>query len=228
MRISLYFCMVVYSLVSCGTAENRYHIDETSSQNQYAKSGIAFHSTTGWTSVVAFYVESQASDTIIEASVAAAETWNDAVGYEVLSFVGVTESERGDNLYDSLDDTDTIIYYEEEWIETTDKASTTLATTVWENAPSSDEIVKADIIMNAEVYLFQDATKSPLEPERSDFVVDAETVILHEFGHLLGLDHVSIDDDENSIMHAKTFIGPYMYTHSLSEGDTANIQELYN
>ncbi|SME87905.1 matrixin family metalloprotease [Pseudobacteriovorax antillogorgiicola] len=231
MRISLLIFLVSIQM-ACGVAEERYHIDEetTPDSNTDDQGGVAFHSSTGWTGSVTFFVEANAPDQIVEASENAAQTWNDAVGYNVLSFGGIAESDRGEELYTSLDDTMTVVYYEESWLDTTGKPSTTLATTVWENAAGSDEIVKGDIILNAEIYAYQDSTVVPDEDdevESTSYVVDTETVLLHEFGHLLGLDHVTVDEDENSVMHPKTFIGLYMHSRELSEGDAFNIQELY-
>ena len=227
MRISLLTALITLQ-VSCGVSQERYNIEEsTIPSNTNDQLGVAFHSSTGWSQSVTFFVESQAPDQIVEAADLAATTWNDAAGYEVLSFSGIVESERGSSLYDSLDDTYTVIYYEEDWLDTTGKPSTTLATTVWENAPESDEIVKGDIILNSEIYLFQDSTMEAQDEDKKDLMVDTETVLLHEFGHLLGLDHVSVEDDEESVMHPKTFIGPYMHARELSEGDTLNIQDLY-
>lgn len=228
MRISLCFFVVISHLVSCGMVEQRAHIDEQYSQTDYKEADIAFHSSTGWNSVVAFYVDNDAPDQIVEASMAAADSWNDAVGFTVLQFSGVTDRNRGESLYSSLNDLDTVVYYEEDWLNTTGKSSSTLATTIWENATGSDEIVKADIIINAELYRFVDSTDTTEEWDSTDIIVDAETVLLHEFGHLLGLDHVSAEDDEDSIMHANTFVGPNMKARVLSQGDADHIQELYN
>ena len=93
-----------------------------------------------------------------------------------------------------MDDQQTIIYYELDWTATTDKPSTTLATTVWQNSESSDEIVRADIIMNAEMYMFQDSTWSPILDDSVSVIFDCESIMLHEFGHLLGLQHVAEEE----------------------------------
>jgi ssRNA-specific RNase YbeY (16S rRNA maturation enzyme) len=213
---------------ACGDLTERQHIEDTTlSSQQNAVDGSPFHSLNGWQSAVAFYVEERAPDHVIESSMFAAESWNDAVGYPVLDFKGVIDSERGETLYASLDDDDTVLYYEDRWISTTDKPTTTLATTVWENEGSSDRIVRGDVILNAEIYLFQDSTQEPLDVEREDVVVDAETVILHEFGHLLGLDHVAEEVDPESVMHARTYIGRFMHSRLPSDGDRQNIKEIY-
>ena len=218
---------LVLGLVGCGMAEQRHSTDNVYAP-QGSDAGIAFHSSTGWVGAVPFLVESAAPDQVIEAAMQAAASWNDAVGHEVLVFSGVSESNRGESLYESLNDDLTIVYYEADWFDTTGKSKSTLATTVWENAPGSDQIIKGDIVLNAEVYMYQDSTEPAIDKEKSSYMVDTETVLLHEFGHLLGLDHVSEDDDAESIMHAKTFIGAYMYARNLSDDDVANIGSLYN
>ena len=120
-----------------------------------------------------------------------------------------------------------MVYYEHNWSSSTAKSSTTLATTVWENATDSDRIVKADVILNAETYTFLDSLNTIPKSVDENRIVDAETVLLHEFGHLLGLDHISEDADSDSIMHAKTFIGPNLSFRNPSSGDIAHIRQLY-
>ncbi len=218
------------TLAACGTAQNRRSIEEDRNANATAKQQAEgpFHSLTGWTEKVSFYIDDTTPDTVIEAAIQAGESWNDAMGREVLTFVGIAKMPRGDELYSSLDDTMTMVYYEKNWKSSTGKADTTLATTVWENANGSDRIVKGDIILNGETYHFCDAMKSTEYLGEDQDIVDAETVLLHEFGHLLGLDHVEVDDDPDSVMHAKTYIGPNMSFRSLSTGDVHNIRQVYD
>jgi hypothetical protein len=121
----------------------------------------------------------------------------------------------------------TMVYYEENWKASTGKADTTLATTVWENANGSDRIIKGDVILNGESYKFCDAMDYASMKGETLEIVDAETVLLHEFGHLLGLDHIDAEVDPDSVMHAKTYIGPSMSFRSLSRGDVENIRQVY-
>jgi hypothetical protein len=218
-----------FTLLACGASQNKRSIDENRSQNANVntKAEGPFHSLTGWTEKVSFYIDDTAPDTVVEAGIHAAESWNDAMGREVLTFTGVAKMPRGDELYSSLDDTYTMVYFEKKWKNTTGKADTTLATTVWENANGSDRIIKGDVILNAETYHYCDAMDVARNLGEDLDIVDAETVLLHEFGHLLGLDHVDVDDDPESVMHAKTYIGPNMSFRSLSDGDVQNIRQVY-
>jgi hypothetical protein len=218
------------NLLACGAAQNKRSIDENRSQNANATQTAEgpFHSLTGWTEKVNYYIDDNSPDAVVEAGIKAAETWNDAMGREVLTFNGVAKMPRGDELYSSLDDTYTMVYFEKNWKNTTGKADTTLATTVWENANGSDRIIKGDVILNGETYHFCDAMDVTRNIGEILDIVDAETVLVHEFGHLLGLDHVDVEDDPESVMHAKTYIGPNMSFRSLSDGDVHNIRQVYD
>lgn len=228
----LSFLTLLTFITACGAPESRRRsIEELQhgSNNAVTTNSTAYHSLQGWSKPVQFLVETSAPDEVVEAAISAAATWADALGgYAILNFKGVASSKRGQDLYSSLDDNSTFIYYEPSWVKTTSKAETTLATTIWENASDSEAIVKGDVILNAETYTFLDASaKIPKSVDESR-VVDAETVLLHEFGHLLGLDHISEEQDPESIMHAKTFIGPNLTFRAPSTHDIENIQLLYN
>jgi hypothetical protein len=218
-----------FTLLACGAEQSRRSIDENRSQNANATQTAdgPFHSLTGWTEKVSFYIDDTAPDAVVEASIKAADSWNDALGREVLTFTAVAKMPRGDQLYSSLDDSYTMVYFEENWKATTGKADTTLATTVWENAVGSDRIIKGDVILNGETYHYCDAMDISGKLGEGLDIVDAQTVLLHEFGHLLGLDHVDVEEDPESVMHAKTYIGPNMSFRSLSDGDVHNIRQVY-
>lgn len=227
---ALFATTLSFTLIACGTSPNRRSIEEHRDANARAAQQPEgpFHSLTGWTEKVGFYVDDTAPDAVVEAAIQAGETWNDAMGREVLTFGGVAKIPRGDDLYSSLEDTLTLVYYEKNWKSSTAKSDTTLATTIWENASGSDRIVKGDVILNAENYSFCDAMNYSSNTAPAHEIVDAQTVLLHEFGHLLGLDHVDVDADPDSIMHAKTYIGPHMSFRSLSDGDVVNIRKVYD
>ncbi len=222
--ILLIFSSILYS---CGGVPSRHstHIEHN------AKSAIedsgAFHSLVGWGGKVGFYVHDSASDKIIDASIKAATTWNVGIGRDALIFLGSARVPRGPDLYSSLDDFFTVIYPERNWAISTGKSEFTLATTVWENASDSEKIIKGDIILNTEAYFFFDANTSELPPTPLMQVVDAETILLHEFGHLLGLGHVEVKSDTESVMHPRTFIGPQTSFRTLSAGDIENARTLY-
>jgi hypothetical protein len=202
-------------------------IDEQTSDRQMGSDGSPFHSYSGWKRQVTFLVENLAPDEVVEASIESARTWNDAVGREVLAFDGTVSLAREKSLYSSLNDEVTTIYYVEDWSGTTGKSSSTLATTIWQNAANSDLIVRGDILLNAEQYVFVDAMTAVSSTIDEKVVVDAQTVLLHEFGHLMGLEHVSFETDGDSVMHAKTFIGARVAARNPSNQDIENLKSLY-
>ena len=221
--------VIASQFVACGAAGGRRNSISESAKgaNSSGSSDSGFHSLVGWQKTVSYYISSEAPDEVVEASQNAAETWGDAVGQVAMKFMGISESSRGKDLYASLDDDTTFVYYEHNWTATTSKSSTTLATTIWENANESDRIVRGDVILNAQTYTFLNSLKTIPKNVDEARVVDAETVLLHEFGHLLGLDHIIESADADSIMHAKTFIGPGLSFRTLSDGDTNHIRSLY-
>lgn len=224
MRILLILMVILNS--ACGFTANRKSSHEASSAAVLSEDS-PFHTLTGWSQTINFYISHRASEDVILSSIRAAKSWNNAIGWELLKFVGLTETTREKSLYASLEDDITVIYVEDDWKVSTGKSDLTLATTVWENEGSSDRIVKGDIILNTENYLFVDALKTSGFEVDPNKIVDAESVLLHEFGHLIGLDHVDTDIDPESVMHAKTYIGPMMSSRALSELDRENISTLY-
>jgi hypothetical protein len=54
-----------------------------------------------------------------------------------------------------------------------------------------------------------------------------ESLALHEVGHLLGLSHISEQDDKYSVMNPSLFIGEGMMTRRLSESDIDRIRSIY-
>ena len=61
----------------------------------------------------------------------------------------------------------------------------------------------------------------------SKIIVDLQSLATHEFGHLLGLSHVTEDVDEYSLMNPSLFIGEGLTTRIPSVGDVQRIQKIY-
>lgn len=224
---------------ACGEKGKQFHIDEdieTSSSTQATAThgsvssslNSFYHSEKGWKAKVLYKIDEKATDDVVQAAGRAANTWNQAIGREVLSFGGRHDGSHGGGLYDSLNDDVTVIYLESNWLKTTQKKTSTLATTVWENNVGDAQIIsKGDIIMNLENYIFVDSETVEEATDPRKAIADTETVILHEFGHLLGLNHIKVETDEDSVMLAYTLIGAQVYQRSLSDGDVERIRALY-
>lgn len=227
MRFAL--TLIAGLLVACGQAPSRNHITERAPQKDLRNvsyANAAAHSPRGWSAEVGFYVHQDAPERIVNAAINAAASWNASVGKSMLRYLGRSNTPRGATLYSSLDDGFTVLYYESKWSASTGKNELILATTIWENSPNSDEeIVKGDIILNAERYILQDSTLDALEEGRAQDVVDTETVLIHEMGHLLGLNHWDVDED--SVMNTYTSIGVGETKRVLGGIDEENIQAIY-
>lgn len=240
MRLSHFIALnlIATSLVGCGAGQQSHISDDPKAETSDAVADLnGVHSPHGWTDSISFYVSADANDEVVSAAEKAAKTWNEAVGFDLLVFEGRGDGEQMSDLYSPLTDKKTVIYFDHEWTHNTidpntnnAKPRSTLATTVWENGVSDvQSIVRGDIILNAEAYAFIDAL-GPQAPvlDSSHESADAESVILHEMGHLLGLDHVSSSVDGESVMHAETFVGYGIAHRDLSHGDIQRIRGIYS
>ena len=220
-------CLLIICLhaIACGgyNSERRVssHTPEGGAVESELSAGLV-----GWKETVFLLVHEKAPSNIIAAIYKASDSWNRAVGFSLIEVSGSFSAERGGGLYSSLDDTFTVVYFEENWNNTTGKQAETLATTVWEVSDDSpDTIVRGDVILNAQYYYFSDALDEGFVDTGLQ-VADAETVLLHEMGHLLGLGHAS--DDEGSVMLSKTAVGYGAAKRVLSGQDIENIKQLYD
>lgn len=143
-----------------------------------------------------------------------AETWNDALGFEALRIVF-----EGDNVVYStaseyLKDDIFSVAFPPKWINSN---TNILAATSYSFV--NNRIIHADVIFNMEgPFDFIVGTRAGIN-------VDLQSVVTHEFGHLLGMEHVDSSDDPNSIMNPK--LGRNIIKRDLSNGDVERIQNRY-
>ncbi|MEZ4742587.1 MAG: matrixin family metalloprotease [Bdellovibrionota bacterium] len=161
----------------------------------------------------------------------AMKTWETAVGKQLFEFVGQDDrnGDSFDDLYSSLNDSVNGHYMDDNWNKT-GKPQVVLATTIWDNY-DQDTIDTADIRFNSNYYMILDSLDEEgihLTSVNSDKgIVDMQSLALHELGHLLGLAHVSDEDDSYSIMNPSLYIGPGLTSRKLSYGDISRIQKIY-
>lgn len=122
---------------------------------------------------VIMYIDSSVPNEYFDDIRAAAETWNKEIGREVLKIGGYVDTKS-----DPAQDGHNIIYFLHTW--EAEKSNEQARTTVYW---AGDRIYEADMRINAKDFTF--SSGDALEPSR----VDMQSLVLHEFGHVLGLAH---------------------------------------
>lgn len=102
-----------------------------------------------------------------------------------------------------------VIYWQTNWVSTDLRNGTTLL------YPESNNIIEADIILNAGNFIL--TADIPLS-----FETDLTSLLVHELGHVLGLAHLDV---ETSIMQTVLQAGDIR--HNLSAQDIENIRCMY-
>lgn len=124
----------------------------------------------------------------------AAYKWNAVIGYEVLIYDGISDKAFKDSL---LGDEYNVIYYEQP------RRTSATATTLTKHMGLKP--FGFDVFLNTKLRDFQDVDKPHIQGLHFDKINDMESIMLHEFGHALGLDHI---ENFNSVMY-KSFDGEY-------------------
>lgn len=211
--------------ISCGQSGVR-HMSHGVPSAQQGQANLFVHSAKGWQETVAIKLHDDATAEIEDGLTAAIGVWNEALGRDIVSYAGRTTLARGADLYGSLNDNETVVYSEANWTATTGKSADILGTAIWENLPhDASTIHKGDIILNAQTYEFNDAQSDRMAKVTN--LADAESVLIHEIGHLLGLNHVDTATDPYSIMAAYASIGFGQSHRQLSAGDLKRIRKVY-
>lgn len=153
------------------------------------------------------------------------KAWNDALGFEVFRFIfndnsklNTQWSKQYDSLYDSYFGIFKIL--SPNW-NFTDINSGVLAFTG--TLTQNGQIIHADVLFNFQNYSFGDAGDGSYNAQ---FIIDFESVLTHELGHFLGLNHIAANEDPNSVMLPKISRGAVK--RILSNGDIIRIKSLYN
>ncbi|RYZ92928.1 MAG: matrixin family metalloprotease [Proteobacteria bacterium] len=223
---SIFIALLGLTVAACGSGKRpqRKVIDTSDMPANY-------YATEGWASkTIELSVDMRATAKERLAIEKAVAVWNDAIGEELLQISEKDVSARtAKELYETLTDDFNSIYYEPNFTATTKKESSIIATTVWSLKADSSHIHAADIIMNTQGYEFvdyADPSESTDAPEGMS-KVDAETVLIHELGHLLGLAHVSDTVDSLSVMNPHITVDTPSTKRLLSPCDIEHVKTLY-
>lgn len=153
------------------------------------------------------------------------KVWNDALGFEAFRFIFNDNSKQNtqwskqyDSLYDSYFGLFKIL--NPNW-NFTDIGSSVLAFTG--TLTQNGRIIHADMLFNFQNYNFGDVLDGSPEAFNN---IDFESVLTHELGHFLGLQHISTSEDAYSVMLPKISRG--VAKRALSNGDIQRIKTLYN
>lgn len=154
------------------------------------------------------------------------QSWNDALGFEVFRFIfndnsklNTQWSKQYDSLYDSYFGVFKILAPNWNFTDNINSGVLAFTGTLTQNG----RIIHADMLFNFQNYSFGDAGDGSYSAQ---FLIDFESVLTHELGHFLGLNHVTSTEDSNSVMLPKISRGAVK--RLLSNGDVIRIKSLYN
>lgn len=202
------FLVVAVMLTSCGSLEELREI----SDDPRVKAVTGGKDSPMWAAPQPLYVSHDATQQTAEATHNATRAWNDAIGRVVVYYAGRQDGVAVTELFAPLRDNVSVVYWLTDWEKQTGKSVTTLGTTVW--SESMGLMSKADVLLNADYYDIVDA--------EVEYGVDAESLLLHEIGHMLGLDH---SDMKGDVMLPTMGIG--VTARELSDNDRKRITNLY-
>lgn len=133
---------------------------------------------------VVLYVDSSVPSEFYDSIQSAVTTWNESVGREVLKIGGWTSSYP-----EEKNDAVNVIYYKRTWPDA-ERDKQAVTTIRW----AGDRIFEADIAINGSGKPNSDG--KPFEyfsgPNVVPGRVDFESLVLHELGHVLGLQHPDV------------------------------------
>jgi len=230
-------------IVGCGKSVysekvTRYYDEKVKGDDSGTENEVAFslipsyggvHSASGWkVQPIIVQHDENFDEQQLSAIKMVLETFNTVIGRELLVQGGsIPPRDDSSTLYEYEDHTNLKVYKREEW-SVTGKSSLILGTAIWQNERDRlDVITSAEIHLNAENYHFVDALQSDLEETDDRELVDTETLLLHEFGHALGLSHRLKSEDSSSVMLSTVFIGKGMANRKLSEMDIELLRKIY-
>lgn len=149
----------------------------------------------------------------------AAHRWNEVLGQKAIVFVfDRTPNTQWSDPKESLSDGISGLYQQLIW-DYESVGSTVLAYTG--TLSLNGQIQRADLIFNFQSFNFADYDAPPPHTNYIDF----ESVLVHELGHFLGLGHVTMSEDSQSVMLPS--LRKAEERRILSPGDVFRLRNLY-
>ncbi|RYZ86947.1 MAG: matrixin family metalloprotease [Proteobacteria bacterium] len=193
-----------------------------------------------------YYSDRIQNAAMIEALPRAMDAWNKLIGREVLINGGSASISSPTSLYSTLGDTKSSLIFLEDWTNQTSdsgvsKHINTASTSIF-NTEANGNIGECDTLINTNTYTYEDVPAgnpgpndpSYVLPTRDDkVIIDAQSILMHELGHCLGLNHTDSKSNRISdnvidvrIMNQYT---PFGYKRvEFTEGDKSAVDVLYN
>jgi Matrixin len=233
----LLLIILIFVVTSCGSQNKTVqHDDSTGDINQVILYSQGWGSSYNYPITIDISTQiSNENPSLITQIQNAVNTWNNAIGRNILSLRPGVITYTGNSfpgLYTPLQYPFKALYYDEMlggiggWLNNTGKNSSIIATTIYNSDGSS--ILGSDIRFNRDTYVFGDTTTG--SNTSTAYIADMESIALHELGHVLGLGHAINETD--SVMYPYINVGPNNSSfpttvRCLTANDIARIRSIY-
>lgn len=164
-----------------------------------------------------FYIHESVPEYMVIPILKASNRINEIAGKQVLIYKGISNEKYNKNFH--LINFHNVIYLEKNYIGTRGKRSMAFAQIRY--LPIIG-IYCFDIFLNGQLYDFQDTDLPQIEGLHYDNIVDLEGVMLHEFLHVLDIEH---SEEEKSIMSPHRTKGYDYKKRKLTNTDILNIKD---
>jgi len=157
----------------------------------------------------------------------ALEVWNqaDCSGFKFVFGGTVPRTDVGYDTHDPSANVNLVKWVEAGWDRsyTGEDAASILALTTRTFDGSSGEMLDADVVFNGQVFQFALLADAA---GQSSTVQDIEGAMIHEAGHILGLDDLTDPRDQDSVMFAKRQVGEQR-KRALAQDDVNGLCAIY-
>jgi hypothetical protein len=235
--IHIIIFVLIFVVTSCG-AQNKLvqHDDSTGDINQVILYSQGWGTSYNYPITIDISTQiSNENSSLIAQIQNAIDTWNNAIGRNVLTLRTGVDTYIGNSfpgLYTPLQYPFKALYYDEisggrgGWVNNTGKNPNVIATTIYNS--NGSYIFGADIRFNRDAYIFGDTTTG--NNSNNMYIADMESITLHELGHVLGLGHAI--NEQDSVMNPYINVGPNRSDSAttarcLSVNDVARIRSIY-